>query len=1321
MITSQSVRRSLRVAGLVMAAIAGLCVGPRAFAQTIPDFDTQPGLALGQTITFDAKVDLVGAKSSDAIRANDIDIAPNGKIWIASDHGLLEQAGFGWNVRRLTTPIIGKALGPQTAPLGARRIDIDPVTGTIWVVDANDTLAERQKDGSLQPVVQGVRDFGVYDGRLWIIPIRYPDRPRATDGAILTGTRDKLDAFYGWHDHLGAPTAIDVAPDGVAWITTDSGLIVRSHDDQNRPGRWTVQNTPDCIDPATGSAAGCASSGRRLTDIAMIDAESAWVSGVEPDGPIVRLFTNGLRLSAGLTQRRGLRALAADDRGHLTAITDAGVPITAPLQLLMTAKTPESLAALLNGTQRPDRTNMRVFGDGAAPISLGIPIGGAPVDHAQVLNPSNDLTIAFSAMPVESGPGEGAAPQCLLALRSAQRETFSICLDATQTKLTVRIGKAERTVPVALGGLSRDGKPIARRFVLQTKFDEAQLFTVEETWKADATWTFLQVIDTARVQSLASFEFPTMTTDTSPSLRLIIGGRTATTDLYRGHLGPVRIWRSAEIDPAVLFAAHDAGRWANAQSPAPRDLVVDAPLAPVAGQAAAANDTGAVELLSPVDLGGLWYAEEDGEYDSRAIEFSKNSQAFSAHRIQVFRIAPTPADPAKPSATGGLDIFRDGDGGVVETRFLQAAANGFLGWREPQQGRFASGFRPFALEVIDSDRLRLIDLNSGSTTLFKRIGEPTSKGGPGSLIDRPYESYVGYDFLQSPFVSSKGAGGRRLIFSNVPRDDAGKLMPLPKDRKVPWGLIYDNIDKGVSKGTERVVETTRELQEDLRANVGAGAEMPEVFSFSASADFKEKVDRMESEKSVLAIGELWFAGYGLILDPARVALEPDFRTLIERAAVEAPGATRNGRIDEILKTYGTHYTNFVVFGCSARYERKISETTISSEIEQQIDVKAASSGSVSGVTISLEGAFGRGMISKVKKGETLTDTEIVTQGATVSFDAEEVTCGEQIDRGNSIARDLRPITDVLSPIFFKDPAIYRDLRNAVGLRLIERMRAAPGRVLVSDAQNLPEFYIVKLESLTPANLGTDNVVEGTVKVSYTPAGTRERKVVPIWTGKDRSAARPSLAEGNAVAIGKSVVVSVDSNDIDAQLIADLTGPGSPSKLGTVTEQLYLGSARASGNYASEVAAIAPECQCVTACPAGYGDENGACLKSCPNGFDSRGATCFGSYPRTYYPLWDMDVCNQENPSVRCQKEGWGIYPKCKENHRNMPFGWCQPECSKFGLEVWGGTNVTCSRPTAARSASGRSPSNSCPVGATPGVDCARVGIAYAVEKVTFVH
>jgi hypothetical protein len=1311
--------------GLVACGVLGLSLAAlacgKAAAQGFAPFDLPPQLSLGPQVNFDTQVDRLETPKADPLKANDIAVAPDGRIWIASDHGLLEQAGYGWDLRPVT-PALTKELqekygdGPAYGEkpkvrVGVRRVDVDPKTGEVWIVDADGRLAVLEKD-VWRLVGTQIRDFGVYDGRIWVIPVIDPATPRATDGAILTGTREKYEAFYAWNDQLGEPLSIDVAPDGVAWIATSSGLLVRSHDGKNsRPGVWTIQGTPDCVDRRTGSPAACANSGRRLTDVAVIDAESAWITGTDRDGAVTRLFTNGLRLGAGLTERRGFKALASDDRGHLTALSDAGAPVHLPLVLAMTAKAPEGFALVQNETGRPDRATMRLFGEGAPPVVLPVPAAraGAPIDHAAALNPSNDLTIAFSVMPADGGPGAGTAPQCLVSLASSQRETLSICLDAAQARMTVRVGDGERTVPVTLGGVLRDGKPVARRFVLQTELGEARLFTVDETWRPDATFPSIQVIDTATVKPLTSFTFKTIRTDTSSNLRLTFGGRSATADPFRGYLGPVRVWQRGDLDPGVVFRVHDAGRWATAQSPAPLDLIADAPLA----------GEGEARLLSPVDVSGFWTTDASRTYDQPQIGSETGSMAYSRGRLEVFRIRGSQPDPAAPYRTGGLDVFRDGEGGVVITRFIQTASNSFAGWRHPQTGRFARGVRPFELTVTPTG-IRVSDPNVNEKgTTFERIGEPQSIG-PTQELAHPAENFTGYDIhLVSPMQTSGGAGSRGNVFSRTRLDDTGAPVEAPRDRRIPWGVLYVLMDKAKATKSERILETTRELKEDLSASVGVSADMPEVFSFSLSGDFERSVESMVEEEAVLTVGELSHAVYALVLDPARVSLDPTFRSRVEEAAA-APEAARTARIDEVLDSYGTHYTNFVIFGCRARFERKLTAETISKRLEERFGAQTESSGTVSGVTISVEGEFARGSQAAFDKTVSATDTSITIESGTSSFDAEETTCGESTVRGNPIARDLRPLTDLLSPVFFDDPKIYRDLRNAMGLRAVERLRSLGGRVGVSDASVVPDLFVVTLESLSPANLGNDNAVAGNVSVTYTPSGARKPETVTLWPQSGDTVARPSIADGSAVPISKRVFLSVSPQSLDAQLTAELTGVSSREVLGKVTVTLDLAFARARGGFGNQVASISAGCQCVTACPDGYTDEEGACMKTCPADFDTvSGGTCFGSYPRTFYVAWEMDLCKQQNPSLGCRFEGFGIYPNCKAGFRSQPFGWCQPICSEFGLTGWGGSDITCSRPEASRTAQGRSPSNSCPAGATPGVDCARVGIAYTVQKVIY--
>lgn len=1313
---------------LVCAAGAIAAASTQANAQMFPPYDVPPVLDMAPLVNLDTFVDIPGNPQPQPLKAHDISVAPDGTVWIASDHGLLKKAGVGWKLQTVTAPVIGDQKStstiPNTVTVGVRRVDVDPKTGTVWIVDATGALALQEKNGQWRRVATNIVDFGVANGVLWAIPGRDPNVPRATDGAIMMGNADKMIGFYGWWPQLGNPIGIDVAPGGDPWIITDKGVLVwttAQKTAEHNPGYWVVKSAPtNCPDPvANGTAPGCGSPNRSYNGLGVIDDQNVWVAGRDENGSYARIFVDDGPLLLSLRVPYALSAVGSDGRGHLNALTDQGAPVYGELLMISTANTSESYSELMNAYKRPAPPLMGEFKDGVQPVTVRVIAEG--VNHAEALNPSNDFTVAFSVMPFTDGTSVTTGPQCLLSLRSATKNVFSVCLDGTQSKISLKMGETEKTFPVNLTNATYGQKAVARRFILQTSLSEAKLYSVDETWKPNASFPGISEIDQANIVVVGSFAFPAIRTDASPTLRLHIGGRTESTDLFRGYLGPVRVWRGASVAPTRIFTVHDAGMWAGAQSPAPQSLIIDAPLA-LDGKA----DKLPVKLLSPMDISGLWTVENGrSEYDAVEISTSKEQMRFARDRIQLLRIKFDDVRTDKPFASLRLRILRDGEGGIVETTWHQTASDTYVGWREPQKGDFPTGIiKPFTLKVMDGNRIRISHPNGRDSVLFKRIGDPVNTGGPPDRIDQPLENYVGYNIATiSPYntagIGDGDNGKRARIFDFQQRDAAGNVVATPDTRKWPWGTFYDSIDSGGSTNSERVVETSRELQEDLRASVGVGAEMEEVFSFSASADFEQSVERMLKEKAVLSVGEVWSAGYGLVLDPARVSLEAGFRQLVEEAAGMPASRDRDNVLDNLIDVYGTHYTNYVVFGCRARYEKKISETEIARAVEQQWNSSAKASGTYSGVEVSMEGSFGRGSRSSFEKSEEKTETRITTEAGTVSFDAEEVTCGDDKTRGNPIARDLRPITDVLSPVFFASPTVYRDLRYALGMRILQKLRALPNRTMVSDANALPELYVVTLDSFTPSLLGDENSVEGEVAVNYTPAGESEAKKAVIWNGSGETAAKPSSAEGTKIAIAKRVYINLMPGATSAQLVANLRGPGSSSQLATITEDLMIDSVRGSGGRGGTVSAIGPECQCVSACPDGYVDDDGACLKSCPPEFIDNGGTCYGSYSRTFYVAWAMDLCKQQNPSSDCKREGWGIYPVCKPGFMPVEFGICQVrDCATFGLDNWAGWTLTCSKPEASRTSTGRSASNSCPANATPGTDCPRVAIAYTVQKVT---
>lgn len=160
-----------------------------------------------------------------------------------------------------------------------------------------------------------------------------------------------------------------------------------------------------------------------------------------------------------------------------------------------------------------------------------------------------------------------------------------------------------------------------------------------------------------------------------------------------------------------------------------------------------------------------------------------------------------------------------------------------------------------------------------------------------------------------------------------------------------------------------------------------------------------------------------------------------------------------------------------------------------------------------------------------------------------------------------------------------------------------------------------------------------------------------------------------------------------------------------------------------------ITALGDDCRCVTACPNGYSDYDGACLKDCPVGpgldFDERGRRCFGTeFPTGYlagfkhrceeqhvsrFPNSDEDACEWVWSSL-------AYFPKCRQNFFRSGIGTCVLDCEKFGLEK-APASVTCLRPQAERSKTARAPGAQCPSGATPGTDCTRVEARFSVTKV----
>lgn len=1288
------------------------------------------------------------------------------EVWAATDRGVFRKDGIAWEYvpSRATD---GYAY-PQTQPFisfeRAFKVAVAD-DGTPWVIAEIPDLhpervgQNRTERGLLYHTEMGwvratgrVLDVATGGGRIWALSERDIQGP-GSGHVLMRGTTDAFDSLFAIPEAFGPPIAIDVSEDGTVFIGTENGSIYslnKGSDGKNECNDldvkcgWTLETLCD----ETDGPIVCRATDRTLTGLAVGNG-SLVLAGTVGDSPSVLHYSyNRFSGTEPFVRLAGqMNAIALDKKGNLLGINASGAPVYGEISYDYTGGGDVLGAVLDQALSRPILGKLMKFVEGSRPLSLRVP--NDPV-FRDGFNPTFGTSIGFVIYPLEDGASVTGEDQCVLSYGVGSAETFSICLDGSHEKMTVRIGGSEKEFDVNIPGQKFFGDqgpiPVGRHFLLRAENGEAILSAVDEVTNEFG----LPIKDGMKAIEVGRFFYGPVESIDSVGAKLHIGSRDGRTDNYRGYVGNVRIWNTADLTPLAVFTFHYTNGFADNYMPGLPDLLLDAPFF----QDGKRSQT-AFKFRKSVPLEGLWScATCTGDYDIADFSLPGDGDpiGFGFKRMEVLRIQNVvlgEMDIAAPK----LEIFRDGEGGVQRTTFEMSEEGTYLGWQDPRTGELAmtvytSVFKsePFVLNVLDEDSFEVVPpFDPTRAKVYRRISpEPEIRGkGENNDLGNPVGPFRGYNILtMSPYITDDTLNGGNahgdrgvpatresdgLIFEAARFDAQGNEIVNPM--KVPWGVLFIAKDKGGSSNRVRTVETTRQLQQDLRAGIGLGAEVPEVAKFSASADLQKSVEEMVQKRSMTAVGDIWWAVHGLIFDPARAHLTENFSTAVKRARDALGTKTEQQTVRAILNEFGTHYANGVVYGCHARFEKILQANILSLAAEHQWNVQTENEGLVAPtLKLSVDANFGMG--EKIVFGETgeEVDTRVYSAGGTVAFDSEEATCGEEVGRSVPIAYDLRPITQVLSPILFEDADIYTKLRARMEVEIAALLREEGVWNNVSDVIHKPEMYLVTLDSIQPRELGSTNAVAGKIALEELD-GSKE-----LWSAKSDNPLSPSSLEGDKVTIGQSRVVTVlptASGTSKVTLVATLDAPQSAAVLPEVRKSISVAFAADVDSYSDTVTAMSADCLCMTACPAGFKDENGKCIKSCPAEFKERGETmCYGSYSAQAYPVWESDECAEDvsrnsKLSGACRHEGLAVYLPCKEGYKSVPpFGTCMPDCSEFGLDDYepiGGLklgNMTCMRPTTSRQTTEPSAQSSCAPGSVPTEFCSMVDINYSVARVT---
>lgn len=297
-----------------------------------------------------------------------------------------------------------------------------------------------------------------------------------------------------------------------------------------------------------------------------------------------------------------------------------------------------------------------------------------------------------------------------------------------------------------------------------------------------------------------------------------------------------------------------------------------------------------------------------------------------------------------------------------------------------------------------------------------------------------------------------------------PSDDSTDYQTTSTGKIIPHGYYYRNDREGMEKARSHGVSSKKSHQLAWNVNLGMNVGAPGAASFGMNESYSQETDDMFSSESGYSVSITSEAKYALVLDRSRVQLDSEFNAAVQRMAklLLADIELEIRDIDAFIDKYGTHYPYAVTYGGIAYQEIEYSKSQMEHLVKQSVSMSASGSTTIEGVAVG--GSAGGGVSESIGigYGQDESKESVRTVGGDISKGG-----GWSLPDHDEVPAllDLRPIDELLSPLFFEDKIVWTKLRAKVTARLNQLGYDKS----FNDNSFLPEYYeakITKIENLT---------------------------------------------------------------------------------------------------------------------------------------------------------------------------------------------------------------------------------------------------------------
>ena len=366
----------------------------------------------------------------------------------------------------------------------------------------------------------------------------------------------------------------------------------------------------------------------------------------------------------------------------------------------------------------------------------------------------------------------------------------------------------------------------------------------------------------------------------------------------------------------------------------------------------------------------------------------------------------------------------------------------------------------------------------------------------------------GYNVLtQDPFLLMNN--NMREVFDRRDTDE----YRIQEKYAVPFGftlqneLLQGNVYRSTTVSSAKEMQDANSTSFGVNANISVSGAVNTFLSFKpgrseiadtgASVGYSSTQSTMNSMRQnntvAQVVGYSRAKSYAIIVDHSESKLSSGFLTAVG-------DAQREGRYQDLIDQFGTHYAYAVTYGASAKMTRDISSEAFQSILSETQGDRLEGEVRILGSSI---GGFNESMNSRVEGYSGAFGNEggrFIAVGGNGSWDSGGYSRG---DRVAPILLDLRPLDELLNPINFPDqPDIYTRVRAELALAinqyLASQTRPLSNERLISKVSYTPpppepepepeaeieEWYVyVRTIGCTKPGPGTTSGASGDIRIS----------------------------------------------------------------------------------------------------------------------------------------------------------------------------------------------------------------------------------------------